>query len=93
MKNSAALRFKIIPLSFPNFLTLSFKSATSAAFFVEYLKKFGKAKRSTIDNLLISKLSAILSDDQKKSKVGNLLTALRKEGRIKIDNDRLWILV
>jgi len=60
---------------------------------VEYLKKFGKAKRSTIDNLLISKLSAILSDDQKKSKVGNLLTALRKEGRIKIDNDRLWILV
>ncbi|MBU4485669.1 MAG: transcriptional regulator, partial [Candidatus Delongbacteria bacterium] len=50
---------------------------------VEYLKKFGKAKRKEIDKLIIPKLSDILSDSQKKSKVGNLLTALRKEDEIK----------
>lgn len=36
-----------------------------------------------IDKLLWEKLPDILTDVQKKSKIGNLLTELRKEGKIK----------
>ncbi len=39
---------------------------------VQYLRRFGKAKRNTIDKLIIPKLSAVLSDDQKKNKVRNI---------------------
>jgi ATP-dependent DNA helicase RecG len=34
---------------------------------IEYLKKFGKAKRKSIENLIIPKLSAVLTDEQKKT--------------------------
>jgi ATP-dependent DNA helicase RecG len=50
---------------------------------VEYLRKFGKTKRKAIDNLIIPKLSAVLSDDKKKKKVSNFLLALSKEEKIK----------
>ena len=36
-----------------------------------------------IDKLLWEKLPHILTDVQKKNKIGNLLTELRKEGKIK----------
>lgn len=36
-----------------------------------------------IDKLLWEKLPDILTDVQKKNKIGNLLTELRKEGKIK----------
>lgn len=50
---------------------------------LEYLKKFGKTKRKAIDNLIIPKLSIILSDDKKKKKVSNFLLALSKVEKIK----------
>ena len=50
---------------------------------LEYLKKFGETKRSSIDYLIIPKLSSVLNSVQKKRKVGNLLSALRMEGKIK----------
>lgn len=44
--------------------------------------KVGKAKRSTINNFIIPKLSTALNDQQKKNKVTNYLSALRAEGKI-----------
>lgn len=48
----------------------------------DYLKKFGKASREEIDKLLLDKLSDALGLDQKSSKIGNLLTKLRRRGAI-----------
>ena len=55
---------------------------------LEYLDKFGKSKRSGIEELLWNKLPDILTDKQKKYKVTNLLTALRNEGKIKMKGIR-----
>jgi ATP-dependent DNA helicase RecG len=49
---------------------------------IEYLKKFGDTKRSTIESLIIPKLSAVLTDVKKKNKVANLLKSLKTEGKI-----------
>ncbi|MDR2358382.1 MAG: putative DNA binding domain-containing protein [Prevotellaceae bacterium] len=57
---------------------------------VEYVKKFGKVKRSTIDNLIIPKLSTALDEKQKKNKVTNYLSALRKEQCIKSTGYGTW---
>lgn len=58
---------------------------------VEYLKQYGKAQKSDFRRLLIDKLPDSLSDNQKESKIGNLLTSLRTQGVIKTDpNNRLY---
>ena len=49
---------------------------------IEFIKKGGKVKRKDIDGLIIPKLSAVLSESQKKYKVGNLLSRLRNLGKI-----------
>lgn len=48
----------------------------------DYLEKFSSANRSDIDELLMSQLSDALTDEQKRNKIGNLLTKLRKSGEI-----------
>lgn len=47
-----------------------------------YLRKFGKADRTEINLLLTDKLSDALSSEQKQDKISNLLTKLRRQGRI-----------
>ena len=54
----------------------------------DYLQKFGKASRVDINELLLSKLSDALSPEQKEAKVGNLLTKLRRNGRIRNTGSR-----
>lgn len=49
---------------------------------MDYLSKFGKASREEIDKLLLAKLSDGLNDEQKRKKVANLLSNLRRSGRI-----------
>lgn len=71
----------------------SFDDAHFKDMIIAYLTKFGKVKRTLIDNLIIPKLSAVLSDSQKKRKVGNFLLSLRVENKIKIDENRQWSLV
>ena len=44
----------------------------------DYLERFGKASRAELNNLLIEKINGILGQEQKKRKVANLLTKLRK---------------
>jgi ATP-dependent DNA helicase RecG len=57
---------------------------------LEYIKKFGKTKRKAIDKLIIPKLSAVLSDEQKKKKVENYLTILRIGGKIESSAYGIW---
>jgi len=44
----------------------------------DYLSKFGEASREEINKLLLPKLSDSLSDDQKTTKINNLLTKWRR---------------
>ncbi|PTQ90486.1 RNA-binding domain-containing protein [Agitococcus lubricus] len=49
---------------------------------VDYLKNFGQASRTEINNLLMNKLSDALNDGQKEDKISNLLTNMRRSGKI-----------
>ena len=46
-----------------------------------------------LNQLLQSKLSDVLTDEQKIRKISNLLSALKKEGIIELTNGKKWILV
>lgn len=56
---------------------------------IEYLERFGFAKRLDINRLLLDKLPDVLDEIQKQNKVRNLLQALRKEGLIEPDG-KTW---
>ncbi len=71
----------------------SFDDAHFKEMILEYLRKFGKTKRSTIDNLVIPKLSSVLCDEQKKNKVTNFLSALRMDGKIKSEPGYYWQII
>lgn len=87
-KNNCYLSFKVIqPTNDKELLAeyLNNKSFDDAHFkemIYEYIKKGGKTKRKAIDNLIIPKLSAVLTEEQKKKKVSNLLMKLREEEKI-----------
>ena len=54
------------------------------------LKEHGALRRDSFDKLLMPKLPGVLSDAQKKNKVGNLLKGLRIEGKIQVGENRSW---
>ncbi len=95
-KSNCYLSFKVIQpinneeLRAEYIANRSFDDAHFKDMILEYLKKFGKTKRSTIDNLVIPKLSAALTAEQKKNKVTNFLSALRIEGKIKSEPGYCW---
>ena len=60
---------------------------------VQYLEKFGAASRSEIGELLMNKLSDVLSEQQKKNKIKNMLYSLAKSNVIKLNEKRQWVLV
>lgn len=60
---------------------------------VDYIKEYKKATRKEIDALLSDKLSSVLSATQKTAKISNLLSALRRDQRIKTDKGKVWVLV
>ena len=53
---------------------------------IDYLKKFGKAKRSDIRQLLWDKLPDVLNDAEKDRKILTLLTSLKHTGKITTDS-------
>ncbi|MBL3529440.1 MAG: putative DNA binding domain-containing protein [gamma proteobacterium endosymbiont of Lamellibrachia anaximandri] len=59
-----------------------------AQLITDYLAKFGQATRQEIDTLLMGKLSDALNEEQKRHKIGNLLTKLRRSGRIRNTGSR-----
>ena len=67
-----------------------------AKLITDYLEKSGNASRAELDNLLIGKMSEILDQDQKKSKIASLLTKLRKRRVIENTGSRKapeWVLI
>lgn len=54
-----------------------------AKLITDFLTKFGHASRTDIEDLILVKLSDALDAEQKKNKVGNLLTNLRRAGKIR----------
>ncbi len=71
----------------------SFDDSHFKEMIIECLKKWGKTKRDKIDNLIIPKLSTALSDEKKKNKVTNYLSALRIEGKIVNTPGYFWEIV
>lgn len=63
---------------------------------MDYLRKFGKAKRKDIRQLLWDKLPDVLTDKQKERKIMTLLMYLKRTGQIDTDSDNKqksnWIL-
>lgn len=63
----------------------AFDDAYFCDLIVEYLNKFGSAKRPKFNRLLEGKLSDLLTPVQKRAKIKNLLQRLQREGKIKGD--------
>lgn len=57
---------------------------------LKYLRTHGSTMKIKIESFLLPKLPSIMSDNQKKNKVTNLLTYLRKEGKIESIPGYLW---
>lgn len=60
---------------------------------VSYLRSFGGATRSDVHGLLASKLSDVLSEEQKRRKIGNLLAAMKRDHLIRLGEKKRWALV
>ena len=60
---------------------------------IQYLRSFSGASRAELNTLLQSKLSDVLTEEQKIRKIGNMLSALKKEGIIKLTEKKKWVLV
>jgi len=73
----------------------AFDDAHYKQMIVKNLKTYGHASRADIDSLLMDKLSDILEPDQKRNKIGNLLSAMSRAGTIRNDGPRgkpKWVL-
>ena len=60
---------------------------------VQSLRSFGGATRLELNTLLQTKLSDVLTEEQKIRKIGNMLSALKKDGVIRLSEKKKWILV
>jgi ATP-dependent DNA helicase RecG len=63
----------------------AFDDAYYCDLILEYLRKFGSAKRSKFNRLLAEKLSDLLTPKQKHTKIHNLLQKLQRQGKITVD--------
>lgn len=62
---------------------------------VSYLEEYGQGTRKDFDELLMGKMPDVLSDDQKRNQVQNLLQEMRREGTVTTDppvRGRMWLL-
>ena len=57
---------------------------------LDYLRKYPRSKRAALDTLLVSKLSDVLSYEQKRKKVSNLISSLKSSGHIKVNKSLEW---
>lgn len=60
---------------------------------LEYLRSFGKTPRKKLEKLIWGKLSDVLTTNQKKNKVTNLLASLRRSGKIRHSGYADWEVV
>ena len=63
---------------------------------IDFLRRFGESTRQEINEFMLDEIRGTLSIEQKISKIGNILTYLRKKGRIRnigSDAKPRWILI
>ena len=75
--------------------TRALDDAHYAKLVLDYLAQFGVARRAQIDQLLWSKLSDAFTPEQKRNKISNLLSNLRRGGHIRNEGARKsprWVL-
>ena len=71
-------------------LKKGFDDAECQEWIVKALKDHKVLSRKQINELLWGKLPVDFTENQKLSKIGNLLTKMRKQGVIWVDEDRMW---
>ena len=71
-------------------LKKGFDDAECQEWIIKALKDHKVLSRKQINELLWGKLPIDFTENQKLSKVGNLLTKMRKQGVIWVDEDRMW---
>jgi len=59
------------------------------ALILEYLRKFGQAKRSELEKLLLDKLPQVLDESKKINRIRNLMQKIRLNGLIKTEG-KTW---
>ncbi|MES2770603.1 MAG: RNA-binding domain-containing protein [Pseudomonadota bacterium] len=75
--------------------TRGFDDAYYKKMIIDLLEKFGSASRQEIDKLLASKLSDALDEEQKQTKISNLISNLRRAKQITNTGSRktpIWVL-
>jgi len=62
---------------------------------VSFLKKYQKGRRRDFEELLLDKMPEVLSEQQKRNQVQNLLQEMKRDGAIRPDpprRGRVWVL-
>lgn len=59
---------------------------------MDYLQKFSEGRREDFEAVLLDKLPDVLSIEQKKHKVKNILQKMKRERKIRVNENRVWIL-
>jgi ATP-dependent DNA helicase RecG len=59
---------------------------------LDYLKNFGEGRKDDFEKVLLDKLPDVLSTEQKKHKIKNILQKMKREHKVKLGNNRQWIL-
>ena len=76
---------------------LAFDTGHYKQMILDFIGEFGSASRKDIDDLLMDKLSDVLTKAQKKNRISNLLAAMaRKDGSIRnqgSDKQSVWVLI
>lgn len=57
---------------------------------VNLIKQHKKVSRKDVDDLLFTKLPDALTEKQKITKIGHLLSALKKNGTIRLGEKKMW---
>ena len=73
-------------------LKKGFNDAECQEWIIKALKDYKVLSRKQINELLWNKLPIGYKDEQKISKIGNLLTKMRKQGLIVPSTNRKWLL-
>lgn len=56
----------------------------------KFIKQHKKVSRKDVDDLLLTKLPDALTEKQKMTKIGHLLSALKKAGTIRLGEKKMW---
>jgi ATP-dependent DNA helicase RecG len=60
---------------------------------LDFVKEYRQVNRREVNDLLIDKLPDSMTEKQKLSKIGHLLTALRVSNQIKLGEKKMWVYV